>query len=366
MNLAEPETQPTSEFSMHVVIMAGGLGTRFWPLSRHHRPKQLLSLGGERPLVAETLARFEGWTEVSRRWVVSSEGLSDLMAEALPTLPAEQMILEPTPRNTAPSIALAAALIAKRMGSRDECLGVFPSDHFIRGDKEFQSQVEQAGRVAADGGIVVIGIPPTHPETGYGYIKHEASDSEGVAAVEAFVEKPDKSRALEFLADGTYLWNAGMFFATAGTLLDAFAEHMPELYEKLDAAVEAYEAGAPEFAELFAALPAESFDYGVLERATEVKVLRAAFTWSDVGHWDALPSVLDTDDSGNVTLGDVLAIDCTDSVLIGHDKRLLAAVGLEQLVVVDSEDALLVAPRERAQEVRDVVNRLKGRGGTLT
>lgn len=351
---------------MHVVIMAGGSGTRFWPLSRRDRPKQLLSLGGDRPLVAETLARFEGWVERDHQWVVTAEGLRDVMAEALPSLLPAQMLLEPVPRNTAPCIALAAATILRRTRNRDAVLGVFPSDHFIRDVGTFRAQVAKASEVAATGGIVVIGIPPTHPETGYGYIRHGEPDAEGVAVVEAFVEKPDRERALQFLADGTHLWNAGMFFATAGTLLDAFEEHMPSLFSALDAVVDAQESGSEDFATRFAGLPSESFDFGVLERARHVRVLPAAFGWSDVGHWDALPEVHSTDAEGNVTLGDVVAIDCRDSVLIGHDRRVLAAVGLDRLVVVDSEDALLVAPRARAQEVRRIVDALRARRNHLT
>ena len=345
----------------HVVILAGGSGVRFWPLSRRERPKQLLSLFGDKPLVAETVERFAGRVPWENVWVVTTEGLRASIEEALPALARDQVLAEPSARNTAPSIAFAAEVIRRRRGHADAVLGVFPADHFLRDLDAFREAMEIAVARAAGGDIVTIGIEATQPETGYGYIQADALDEDGSAAVRSFVEKPSREKALSFLREGSYTWNSGMFFFRIDRLQEELARQMPALSQRLDAAVDAWEAGEEGAAEAYAALPATSFDVGVMEGARGVRVVPGRFGWSDVGHWDALPQVHETDASGNVVMGDVVAIDCSDSVLVGHDSRVLAAVGLQRLVVVDTEDALLVAPRERAQEVRRVVDALRAR-----
>ena len=351
---------------MFVVIMAGGAGTRFWPMSRRHRPKQLLTLFGDRPMIAETVQRFEGICPLSNILVVTSTQLATAVAEAVPELPAENILTEPEARNTAPCIALAAAAIEARTGRRDAVMCVYPADHYIRDLANFRMTAQRAARLAQQGGIVTLGIEPTKPETGYGYLKRGALDDMGAAKVEKFVEKPDRDTALSYLADGAYLWNAGIFAFRVDTILGEFARQMPALwalYEPMRAAVQSGDETA--LADVYARVPSVSIDYGVMEGARDVKVIPATFGWSDVGAWDALPEVAATDEHGNVTIGDVVAIDCVESVLIGHDRRVLAAVGLERIVVVDSEDALLVAPRERVQEVRAIVESLRSREGTI-
>lgn len=351
---------------MHAVVIAGGSGTRFWPMSRAHRPKQLLAIFGDRPMIAETFGRLEGLVDCGHWWVVTHGGLVDAIAAAVPTLPAENLLTEPEARNTAPAIALAAAVIGRRHGD-DAVLGVLPADHYIRDVAGFRAAMARAAEVARGGRIVTLGIEPTRPETGYGYIRCGVGESDGVFDVEAFVEKPDRARALAYLADGRHLWNAGMFFFCVGTLREELERHLPALASRFDSLGEAHEAGDVEgLAALYGALEDLSFDHGVLERSDRVAVLPVSFGWSDVGHWDALPDVRETDSAGNVRLGDVVALDCEQSVLVGHDRRVLAAVGLRDMVVVDSEDALLVAPRDRVQEVRAIVERLKNRRQALT
>jgi len=351
---------------MHVMIMAGGAGTRFWPLSRRHRPKQLLSLFGDRPMIAETVERFDGLVEPDAVWVVTNAALAEPIREAVPALPAGNVLLEPVGRNTAPCIGMAAMAVRAKAGA-ETVLAVFPADHFIRDLDGFRRTVETAAKAAAEPGVIVtIGIEPTRPETGYGYIRRAASD-ETAAPVDAFVEKPDRETALSYLADGNYLWNAGMFFARVDAMLDEMARQLPALRAQLDEVDAALQAGDDDaLAAVFERIASISIDYGVMEGAENVRVVPASFGWSDVGHWDALPDVADTDEDGNVTMGDVVAIDCKNSVLIGHDARVLAAVGLDHLVVVDSEDAVLVAPRHRVQQVRDIVASLRKRSGTLT
>jgi mannose-1-phosphate guanylyltransferase len=352
---------------MYVVIMAGGAGTRFWPMSRKHRPKQLLTLFSDRPMVAETVARFADIVPMENILVITNETLRKAVIEAVPELPPENIVAEPEARNTAPCIALAAAVIEAREGSRNVVMSVFPADHYIRDEDNFRMTAQRAARLAERGGIVTLGIEPTKPETGYGYMKRGGLDDMGAASVEKFVEKPDRETALRYLADGNYLWNAGIFAFRVDTILDEFARQMPALsaaYPDLLRTVK--EENLIGMAKAYSRIPAVSIDYGVMEGAKEVRVIPATFGWSDVGAWDALSEVTETDDRGNVIIGDVVAIDCSNSVFVGHDRRVLAAVGLDGIVVVDSEDALLVAPRERVQEVRAVVDSLKTRESNLT
>ncbi len=352
---------------MHAVIMAGGAGTRFWPLSRRHRPKQLLCLFGDKPMVTETVDRFEGLVSKDEMVVVTSENLGDAIAEAVAGLPVANILREPEGRNTAPCIGMAAVFVREKLGRTDEVLAVFPADHYIRDTATFRRLVSQAAEEAKKGAIVTLGIEPTKPETGFGYIHHGAFNAEGVASVDKFVEKPNRETAMRYLADGNYLWNAGIFFFTVQTILDEMRRQLPTLAGQLEEMAELFRRGGDqaELAAIFERVESISIDYGIMERAREVRVLSANFGWSDVGAWDALPDVAETDEAGNVTMGDVVAIDCTDSILMGHDKRVLAAVGLRNIVVVDTEDALLVAPRDRVQEVRAIVESLRHREGKI-
>ncbi|TVR01411.1 MAG: mannose-1-phosphate guanylyltransferase [Deltaproteobacteria bacterium] len=351
---------------MQAVIIAGGAGTRFWPLSRARRPKQLLPIVGERPLIADTIDRLDGLVRPEDIWVVTHGGLRDSVSAAAPMLRSSRILTEPEPRNTAAAIAFAASVIREDRGDA-EVIAILPADHFIRDGARFRAAAEKAAGAAATGSLVVLGVEPTRPETGYGYIRSGLPAEDGLADVEAFVEKPDRQRALSWLADGQYLWNSGMLFTRVDALLAAVARYLPDLSSGLPDVLAAHRAGDGEaLASAYASLPDISIDYGVLERSEGIRVLPVSFGWSDVGHWDALPEIRETDREGNVRLGDVVALDCTDCVLVGHDQRVLAAVGLRGMVVVDSEDALLVAPRDRVQEVRAVVERLKSRRDALT
>lgn len=347
---------------MHVVIMAGGAGTRFWPLSRRHRPKQLLSLFGGEPMITQTVERFDGLVPPERILVVTSETLADAVAEAVPQLPRENILLEPVGRNTAPCIGMAAVEVRNRLGRDDEVLAVFPADHFIRDVDAFRAAVDKAAEHAESGAIVTLGVEPTKPETGYGYIRCGEPKGDGVRAAAGFVEKPDQKTALEYLHDGNYLWNSGMFCFRVDVILGEIDRQLPDLAAHLTALGPAL-AGADRdgVAAVFDAIEPVSIDYGVMEGASNVLVVPVRFGWSDVGHWDALPSVAPTDDAGNVKMGDVIMVDCRQSVLMGHDDRVLAAVGLDHIVVVDTEDAVLVAVRDRVQEVRAIVDALKTR-----
>jgi len=347
------------------VVLAGGSGTRLWPLSRPAYPKQFAPLVHGRSLFELTLERVAAVTERAPL-VVTNEAHRFMAAEALRSggVDGAPLLLEPAGRNTAPAIALAAH--EARADGGDPTLLVLPSDHLIGDVGRFAEAVDRAAAEAIDGALVTFGVAPDAPVTGYGYIR--AAPGEGPRAVAAFVEKPDRATAERYLAEGGYYWNSGMFVFRASAYLDALARHAPEMA----AAVEAVYAGRQTDADFvrfdeaaFRALPAESIDYAVMERAERARVVPLATTWSDVGSWSALHEAAramgDTDDAGNAVQGDVIAHDTRDSTIhAGH--RLVATVGLSDCVVVETADAVLVAPTDRAQEVKRVVDEL-GAGG---
>lgn len=349
---------------MHAIVMAGGSGTRFWPLSVRQRPKQLLTIFGDKPMVTLTVDRLAGVVAPGDVVVVTGRNWIDAVAEALPAVKRASLIAEPVGRNTAPCIGLATHLISAA-SNEDPVIGVFAADHYVADVDQFRREVLAAYQTAADtGSIVLLGVPPTRPETGYGYVK-VGDFTEGVANVERFVEKPDHETALSYLANGDYLWNAGLFFFRASTMLAELRRQLPELAEGLDRIAPAL--GTPRQREaidgIFPELPSVSIDYGIMEGANDVKLVRCQSGWSDVGHWAALPDVIEPDPDGNVVRGDVLSIDAQDSVLINEEpERLLAVVGVRDIVVVQTERATLVVPRLASQRVKEVIDQLHDAG----
>lgn len=347
------------------VILAGGSGTRFWPLSRKQRPKQLVSLWDDTPMIEATQQRLEGVSSRDKTFVVLGEHLVDATRQVLPDT---QFIVEPCPRNTAPAIGLAAVYALERFG--DEPMGVFPADHYIGGIDDFQRCLELAEDKANAGHIVTLGIDPTRPETGYGYIHYEddadepSSDRPQVRPVVEFVEKPSRSVAEEYLASGDYAWNSGMFIFKPSTLLAEMERQLPEMYEamaEIRAAI-GTDREREVIDEQFNAVQSISIDYGVMEGADDVVVIPATFRWSDVGHWAAVDEVRETDENGNVVDADALLLDVADSVIYSEGgDRLIAAAGLDGMVVVDTPDALLVVPKKRAQDVKKIVQALQER-----
>jgi mannose-1-phosphate guanylyltransferase len=347
--------------SLHAVLLAGGSGTRFWPLSRAQKPKQFLRLVTARTLLAETYARVLPLAPPARTWVVCGRAHVDGVRDALPDLPAAHLIVEPAARNTAPAIGLAAVHALRE--DREAVLLVLPSDHHIAEPERFRDALQTAARIARQGDLVTLGIRPTRPETGYGYLRRGSEREPGVFSVEAFVEKPDAPTAEKYVADARYSWNAGIFVFRADALMDALRRHLPQVHEGLQQ-IAAEPARA---AEVFPRLPSISIDYGVMEpesKATRRIALVAAddLGWSDVGSFATLPEVRELDARGNAVSGDVLAIDCNDCVVLADAGRLVAVVGMKGACVIDGGDALLVVPRERAQDVRAVVDALKAQG----
>ena len=343
------------------VIMAGGSGTRFWPLSRTARPKQFLPLTTKQPLIAETMKRTAAFSTPARTSVVCGARHAALVKKALPKLPAKNVIVEPEARNTAPAIALACAHVAHQ--APGGVMIVLPSDQHVADVPAFKKAVEEAVRVAREGHIVTLGIQPTRPETGYGYIRLGSPLNGSARNVAAFAEKPNLETAQRYLSSGDYLWNAGIFVFRADVMLAAFAQHMPELVKPLDAIRAAWgsKKAAAVLAKEFKKMPATSIDYGVAEKASNIAVVPASCGWSDVGSFNALPEVRRTDEHGNVAEGEAtFVIESSGCVVLGQ-KRPLAVVGMTDVVVVDAGDSVLVLPKARSQDVRKVVDALKAK-----
>ncbi len=346
--------------NVYAVIMAGGAGTRFWPASRAGRPKQLLPLAGraDEPLLAATVRRIATLVPPERVYVATGAHLLEATAACLPAVPRAQLLAEPVPRNTAPCIGWAVRTIQRR--DPDALVAVLPSDHFIVDEAGFVDVLGRALLAAQAGAIATVGIGPTRPETGYGYIELGVETSKGVYAAKRFVEKPDLARAKEYVAGGRHLWNAGMFFFRASTMTRAIGKHLPEL----DRGLALIDADASQLGAVFPTLPSISIDHGVMEKAENVAVVRGDFGWNDVGGWQSAWELAAKDERGNALPDGAVVIDGSNNLVrdLGGAKRVIALVGVSDLVVVDTGDALLVIPRERAQDVRAVVDALKAQG----
>lgn len=345
------------DHALYVVIMAGGSGTRFWPASRRSRPKQFLSLADGVPMLAATRARVAELAGDEHVLVVAGVEHAALVREALPGLPPANLLLEPVGRNTLPCIALANAEILRR--EPDSIQAVLPADHVMTPGEAFRTSLAAAVRSAAkSGALVTLGVRPTHPATGYGYIEVgpelERSEGHPVHAVESFVEKPDRARAESFLAEERFLWNSGVFVWTTAAITAALEAHAPQLWSALRGA----DPGA--LGPLYEGLTGVSVDTGVMEKASGCCVLPVDYTWSDVGTWPSLADLIPDDGVGNSAAGGgaLEVLDARGNLVYGEPGTLTALIGVQDLVVVRAGDATLVCPRERAEEVKTLVERL--------
>jgi mannose-1-phosphate guanylyltransferase / mannose-6-phosphate isomerase len=344
---------------MTPVILSGGSGTRLWPLSRGQYPKQFLPLVTKNTMVQETMLRLSGLVGLKNPIAVCNENHRFMMAEQLWEIGVQPatIILEPVGKNTAPAVAMAALSAT----SQDEVLLVLPADHVILDIPAFHLAIAQAVTLAEQGNLVTFGIVPTHPETGYGYIMKDAQQIGNAYKVAAFVEKPDLVAAKNYLKSGDYLWNSGMFAFTAGNFLKELEKFNPEMLSACKQALSSAKTDL-DFIRLdkaaFAACPADSIDYAVMEKTDRAAVIPLDAGWNDVGSWSALWDVTDKDASGNAISGDVLTLDAKNSYIYSEDK-LVTVIGVDNLVIVDTKDAVMIAHKDRVQEVKQIVDQLK-------
>lgn len=349
---------------LHVVIMAGGSGTRFWPESRRARPKQFLSLSGERTLIQATLDRCASFIPPAGYWVVTNEAHAAETQRQLPDVPPEQILLEPCGRNTAPCIGLAAMRLLAV--DHDPIMLVVPADHVISTDVQFQSAVASAVQIVQDEPqtFVLFGVKPSYPSTGFGYIQRGASMGETAYRVKAFKEKPERTVAEQYLAGGDYYWNCGIFVWRARAILDALHAYEPNVSSHLKTLQQSV--GKPEWptalAQEFPQMKSISIDYAVLERAAEVCVLEAPFTWDDVGSWHALSRWHRPDEHDNTVDGPFCGVDVNHSIIRTTPDHLIAAYGVEHLVIVHTPTATLVADRRDENALRRLTAELERQG----
>lgn len=334
------------------VVLAGGSGTRFWPLSRKAHPKQFLALAGPDPLLRRTLDRIAPLVPPERVIVVTAEGLLEGSRALLPEVPKENFLGEPSPRNTAPAVSWAAAVVHRRDPTAR--LVVLAADQHVTDPAGYLDVCQRALDACSDGSLVTVGITPTRPETGYGWLELGREAAPGVFEVARFVEKPDLPRAEAFLQGGRHLWNGGQFFFRADAILEAIRTHLPALSSALS--------NEAALAAAWSGLTSISIDHGVMERASRVLTVPGSFGWSDVGSWTSAWELAEQDAKGNVTEGgSAVLVDCERVYARGPGKKVVAVIGLTDVVVVDTEDALLVMPRARAQDVRAVTQELERR-----
>jgi len=354
---------PRSDGRGICVIMAGGRGTRFWPLSRTDRPKQLLALASGKSLLRDTYDRVEPLVGADRILVVTSGSLADATRAELPELPSDHIITEPQGRNTAPCAVLGVGLAGRLDPSAPVAL--LPADHFIPDDDAFRTQLADAFSLAAvTETVVTLGIPPTRPETGYGYLETVGQDdphapNKGLA----FHEKPDPATAEEYVRSGKHFWNSGIFIWNPARFSAAAATYLPEVVDLMTGPVQSFgtEAFLSALEDAYRDCPSDSIDFAIMEKLTEFLVLPAAFRWSDLGSWDAWGELAPDLSGGNRGRGDLLAIESSDNILLATD-RLVALVGVRGLIVVDTPDALLVCSKAEAQKIKQIISRLEDAG----
>jgi len=348
---------------MYAVIMAGGVGTRFWPRSRFKRPKQLLKILDDKTMIQATVNRLDGLINPDKILVVTTEPQIEEIKEQLPFLKSENLIVEPKGKNTAPCIGLSAVILKHR--DPDAVMAVLPADHRILNEQLFRNVLAAAGETAAKRDcLVTIGIHPTCPATGYGYIQVNGKVDEinaiDIFKVKTFAEKPDLPTAQRFLASGDFLWNSGMFIWKAKSILMEIEESLPELYDGL-MEIEKYLGTKSQdevIKKVYCTIKSISIDYGVMEQSENVVVLKGEIDWNDVGSWDEIYKMSPHDPDKNVIIGDHIVKD-TKGCLIDSPNRFVATVGLENLIIIDTDDAILVCRRDMAQQVKDLVDAMK-------
>lgn len=345
---------------IYAVIMAGGVGSRFWPRSKERKPKQLIRIFGDNTMIQDTVKRLDGLVDPKNIFVITSKVQKPRVIMQLPELPLENIIDEPFGKNTAACIGLASVFIKAK--NNEAVVVTLPSDHLIKDDEEFRKCLKNAAEFANESkGLITIGIKPNRPETGYGYIQFDEKEiSNNIHKVLTFAEKPNLETARSFIESGDFLWNAGIFIWRVDVILDAIKTFLPDLHEGLIEIETSI--GTPEFDKqlinVYGQLKSISIDYGVMEKAQNVYLTKADFYWNDVGSWEAVYEVTEKDDDGNALVGDVYT-EKTFGSYIFSPKKFVATIGVENLIIIDTQEALLICNRENAQEVRQIVEYLK-------
>jgi len=354
------------QLPIYAVIMAGGVGSRFWPRSREKNPKQLLEIVGDGTMIQNTVKRLRGFVDEKNIFIVTNKLQKNAIIKQLPNVPAENVIVEPVGRNTAPCIGLAALFI-DRLDPKGIMI-VLPADHIIGNEPEFIRVLQTASQVAhITAGLVTIGIHPTHPETGYGYIQAKDKSEEtqpvnvtGVSEVKTFAEKPNYATAIKFLESGDFFWNSGMFIWRVDTILNEIHRSLPELYSQLINLQPSI--GTPLFDQnletAYGIIRGISIDYGVMEKAQRVYVVKGDFGWNDLGSWDEVNRISPKDEHGNYLHGKVIPVNSKNTYVHTSDK-LIAIVGVEDIIVINTPDAILICKKGASQEVKEIVDHLK-------
>ena len=354
---------------MYAAIIAGGSGTRLWPKSRQNKPKQFQSLYSESTMLQDTVSRLEPLIPRDNIFIIANQAHEDIIREQLPWLNAGNFVGEPVGRDTAPAVGVIATLI--HHNDPDAIILVSPADHVILKEKTFRRQLEVAEHIASEGSnVVTIGIKPTAPETGYGYIQmsenHRQIDDVDVHEVISFKEKPDHKTAEEYISSWHYVWNSGMFVWSAKTVLDLFRNHAPDIHKLLvryDGVI-----GKPEeskvFDQIYDEFPRISVDYAILEHARNIFVIPASIGWSDLGSWASLHEVKESDEHGNVVVGEHIGLDTHNCLIHTHPGRLITTIGIDNMIIVDAGDALLILPQGRSQDIKHLLDELKREGKT--
>jgi len=348
-----------------IIIMAGGMGTRFWPASRKDNPKQFLNLTGDKTMIRETAERVSQIVDADRIFIVTTANLAAKVADELDFLPQENIIIEPEGRNTAPCVALAMAAVRSKFGP-EEVTAILPADHKIGDVQQYLSVLKGVFEyIEENSEVATFGIKPSRPETGYGYIETGSmlgtnGDIEIRSGIR-FVEKPDEERSKQYVDSGKFLWNSGMFVLKTGTFMQLCSMHLPEIYAEVEA-LEKNLNNSDALREVYSRLPKVSFDNGIMEKLDKFVVAPGDFGWDDLGSWLALENNLPQDEKGNVVVGNSIQMDVENSIIYGNGKQTVAAVGLKDFIVVVRDDVIMICPKEHNQQIKQLVNEVKSRG----
>ncbi|MDY6915881.1 MAG: mannose-1-phosphate guanylyltransferase [Candidatus Cloacimonadota bacterium] len=348
---------------MIALIMAGGVGSRFWPLSRKSNPKQFLNILSDKAMINMTIDRLDGLVPLEKTFIVTAESQVNLIEKHLPDLPKNKIIIEPFGMNTAPCIALSSFYL-KDIVSEDEVMVVLPADHLIKEEKKFKKSLQFGKKAAQQGKLVTFGIKPTYPATGYGYIQAGGWLNDHTKSIQKFTEKPNLSQANEFLVSANYYWNSGMFMWSMKTILDSYKKLQPQIYQTMQKIEEKWQQEGKEtdISQLYKKIPKIPVDIGIMEKVKEAVVIPVDYGWSDVGSWNAVYEISGKDENENVIKTENEVINSRQNYV--NSKKMVALIGVENLVVVETEDALLIADKNNTEKVKQIVENLKKKGKT--